>query len=405
MKILAVGDSVKLPTGYARVSGKILPYFVLKGHQVWHIGWGHHEPAEALPVQSADGKIVGQLNLLPALSADQFATEATVFWYNMIKPDMLYNSNDFFTSEPLTNRKKDMKSFLVNYGIIDGVGCAKCYQRIIKEIDVPVTPSMYGYEQLREVTDKGLYIPHGVDENIFKPSSVDKEVIKARFGLQGKFVYGALNRNIWRKQYPNLLKAFADLKYRDNVKDIAMFIIADPYDIQGNNIINWANYFNLTVSNSSGSPADIMLHPSLMNILTPLSDQQIVEAYNTFDVLVTASQSEGFGLPTLEAQACGVPVIACDITANTELIKGHGWLYPSAKNIDGSEIMVPPSIRDITYFYSEPDYAAMRLLMIEAYKKSEMLKNYGQLSLEFSKKYNWGKVLPLWDQVLDRVPK
>ena len=40
-----------------------------------------------------------------------------------------------------------------------------------------------------------------------------------------------------------------------------------------------------------------------------LTDEQLVEAYNSFDIFVLASEREGFGFPILEAQRCGVPVI------------------------------------------------------------------------------------------------
>lgn len=38
-------------------------------------------------------------------------------------------------------------------------------------------------------------------------------------------------------------------------------------------------------------------------------DDRLVEVYNSFDVFVVPSEWEGFGLPVLEAQRCGVPVI------------------------------------------------------------------------------------------------
>jgi len=147
------------------------------------------------------------------------------------------------------------------------------------------------------------------------------------------------------------------------------------------------------------------LNPNYMNILNPLTDELLVESYNSFDVLLSASMSEGFGLPTLEAMACGVPSIMPDNSANTELVKGHGWLYLTVKNIDGSSAFVTPTLFDVTYGYEMPDYAAMEIAMIDAYRKTEMVKNFSRLSLETAKKYDWNRVLPLWDQVLDKVPK
>ena len=43
-----------------------------------------------------------------------------------------------------------------------------------------------------------------------------------------------------------------------------------------------------------------------------------------FDVYVQTAGAEGFGMPILEAMACGTPVIAPDYSAMSELVKDVG---------------------------------------------------------------------------------
>ena len=49
--------------------------------------------------------------------------------------------------------------------------------------------------------------------------------------------------------------------------------------------------------------------------------------YSSFDVLLNPSQGEGFGIPIIEAQACGVPAIVTDHSAMREVC-GAGWHVP-----------------------------------------------------------------------------
>jgi glycosyltransferase involved in cell wall biosynthesis len=42
------------------------------------------------------------------------------------------------------------------------------------------------------------------------------------------------------------------------------------------------------------------------------------------DVLLAPTLGEGFGITVIDAQACGVPVIVSDFSAQPELV-GHGW--------------------------------------------------------------------------------
>jgi len=43
--------------------------------------------------------------------------------------------------------------------------------------------------------------------------------------------------------------------------------------------------------------------------------------YNAADVFLSPSKGEGFGIPIIEAQACGAPVVVTDFTSMPELVR------------------------------------------------------------------------------------
>jgi glycosyltransferase involved in cell wall biosynthesis len=49
------------------------------------------------------------------------------------------------------------------------------------------------------------------------------------------------------------------------------------------------------------------------------------ELYNAADVFLLPSAGEGFGVPAIEAQSAGCPVILSDFTAQSELVAPGGW--------------------------------------------------------------------------------
>ena len=56
-----------------------------------------------------------------------------------------------------------------------------------------------------------------------------------------------------------------------------------------------------------------------------ITREQLAAWYRGLDVLSLASHGEGFGLPLIEAAACGVPVVTTNGSAMSELC-GSGWL-------------------------------------------------------------------------------
>ncbi len=66
---------------------------------------------------------------------------------------------------------------------------------------------------------------------------------------------------------------------------------------------------------------------SFVRILGELSDEQLVAIYNLADVFVLPSFWEGFGLPILEAMACGTPVVASNRSSLPEVVGKAGFLF------------------------------------------------------------------------------
>tara|TARA_R110000772_G_scaffold95780_4_gene194116 strand:- start:60 stop:680 length:621 start_codon:yes stop_codon:yes gene_type:complete len=52
-----------------------------------------------------------------------------------------------------------------------------------------------------------------------------------------------------------------------------------------------------------------------------LSEEGMANLYNCMDVFVLPTAGEGFGIPTLEAMSCGVPICVTNYTTSYELIK------------------------------------------------------------------------------------
>ena len=68
-----------------------------------------------------------------------------------------------------------------------------------------------------------------------------------------------------------------------------------------------------------------------------MADQDLVRLYNLASVLAYPSLSEGFGLPPLEAMACGTPVVAAAAGAVPEVVRDAALLVDPASPADLAE--------------------------------------------------------------------
>lgn len=69
------------------------------------------------------------------------------------------------------------------------------------------------------------------------------------------------------------------------------------------------------------------------SIVTNLDDAALIEEYKRADIVAFASSSEGFGMPLIEAQAVGRPVVASNIEPQMEVGGSGGACYVDPSNI------------------------------------------------------------------------
>lgn len=109
------------------------------------------------------------------------------------------------------------------------------------------------------------------------------------------------------------------------------------------------------------------------------NDNEMREFYNSLDLYITASRSEGTPRPVIEAAACGVPVISTDVGIVPELIEN-----------------------DVNGFVVDRTYDAIKSKLQWIVNNREFLPSAGKLIREkMEKEFNWEHLIYQWTDFLN----
>lgn len=183
-------------------------------------------------------------------------------------------------------------------------------RKIRRRADQIITISNFSRREiidLYRVKPEKIFVTYlGYDQNKFKPRSVNQEILNQYQISQPYLLYvGRLEK---KKNVGNLIKAFASVKAQHPDLELVLAGGGGNYFVQVKAIID---QFKLT--------KEIVLTGYL-------PEKDLPEIFSAATVFLFPTLYEGFGLPIIQAQASGVPVITANFDPQKEVAGGAAIL-------------------------------------------------------------------------------
>jgi glycosyltransferase involved in cell wall biosynthesis len=244
---------------------------------------------------------------------------------------------------------------------------------------------------------------------------MDRLALRQQFNLPLDVnIVGTVMRNQRRKLFPALIESFAEYIRSTNSTNTYLYLhtsfpdagwnLAELIHSNGLSSRVLMTYVCENCKNIEASPfRDIkkvcsscrQYASSPSNVGNGVPDEQLAKIYNLFDLYVQCANSEGFGLPQVEAAACGTPIVCTNYSAMEDVVNKLG-AYP----IDYS-------------YYKEletgcnravPDHHSLTKILKHFFIDND--SDYRQKRREetrklFEENYNWDSTTQEWMKAID----
>ncbi|HEX4228023.1 MAG TPA: glycosyltransferase [Bryobacteraceae bacterium] len=223
-------------------------------------------------------------------------------------------------------------------------------------------------------------IPLGVDPDYFNAGIL-------RYPLTGVYTFLSIFEWGERKMPELLLRAFND-EFRSD-EAVALICKTNNEDLRVD--------VRAAIANLGLEPTGGRIHFSLNQVIPTY---QLGSLYRSADCFVLATRGEGWGLPVIEAMACGLPVIATNWSAHCDFMN-EGNAYPLEV-----ERLVPAEARCPYYAgfnWAEPSYVHLRRLMRHVFENQAEARARGEkASHDVIRNWTWNHAA---QKIVDRVDR
>jgi len=254
----------------------------------------------------------------------------------------------------------------------------------------PIVRAMYVDSGI--APEKVRVVPNGVDTKKFRPGLRPLPLPTKR-----KFKFLFVGGTIFRKGPDILLEAFAQaFTCTDDVCLVVKDFGGDSF------------YQGQTAETAIRAIQAKPDAPEIIYLKDELSSEQMPSLYAACDCLVLPYRGEGFGMPVLEAMACGLPVIVTNGGATDSFVPSDaGWQIPSRYLLLGKKVGDLPLVKN--GWLLDPSKAHLVTLLQQAAAHPDECRRRGANGrARAEKRFDWNDIAATvahrLQEMADRLP-
>lgn len=315
-RILTVSHGITSVTGFANQHYLLDRALMEAGWEVFSCHRDYRgEPITFAPgTKTEGGRDLSNLTMLP-WGMQLWLEDRLEMYIEKYQPDYVFTLGDIWCYQYIREFHRNHNWRWIAHYVFDTENMVSIWNKSLQSADWCVVPAKFADELVRVNRHQNVsYIPHGIDTNTYAPCTPEekKEFRKKLDVPQDAFIISCVAHNQQRKMMSRLLQAFT-LFSRKN-PDAYLFLHMSPIDQNG---------WNLPVLIKDFGIAERVLFTNkgakqVGDLFTP--ERELREFYCASDVHALSTGGEGFGVPLVEAMACGIPNVTTHYTTAEEFL-------------------------------------------------------------------------------------
>ena len=373
MKFTVISNAPWTPTGYGQQASLFAPRLNNAGHEVGIIStYGH----QGTPINWNGVQVFGS-------SFHPYAMDVMYGHSKTFKADAVMTLIDL--------QVMDIPSLMgmkwIPWFPVDHVTIPPIIMHNVAQAFHPITMSKHASGEMDRAGIDYSYIPCAIDTSVFYPRPMAESREALKFPLD-KFIIGmvAMNKgNPSRKAFHQNIAAFAALKQKYSDCVLYLHTLDGVRGYETENLLEFCKALGLKYGyafTESANTADVIFADQY-GLSLGYTSEMMAQIYSALDVHCGVTRGEGFGIPIVEAQACGCPVIVGDWTSMPELVFS-GW---KVERKDADPVFTP-----LNAFQFVPRVSGIAEKLEAAYKMRGN-QDYRKRAADGAKAYDIEKVI------------